>query len=482
MYLLLLLPALLIGALSAEDVKPQQNANHIFNAIHSSMRQFGSSLNHNGMSFFLATVPRETRLYHGTNTASPVQGMEWLAFEAEHALMFARPRFGRPPSRGGHGDPHRGPPTLSPQHNNHGHLHTYRTKRDLHLLYIDGMSAAKTSNGTLDSTDHVLLDSSLVCSGICEHERATMLCKLAETEWGNRVDGILRMEAGFEIIMCSFEKNLDIVAVARIDSPKPRSGDHRGFGTFQLYKAISDRFHGIGGTRVKLDYENFVTAYDYPIDLFRNQDSNITMPRLRNVSQPIVDRMRKDIRDMIMMSDLDSSMVSHNWQATTDMIVQRYSSPLRYLISDKVAASNELLRHTLTQYLRSFIDDANRDRKGEVTRCAAHMFPTETLRDKRLASRSVYDVSKTICSTLFEASALAASRSDAGQSKAVDIIRTLVEYLQWTSWKECTTCDDEHLCFIPIWPMGSIQDHRNPSCLNETMLATRHGYWGRWQG
>src|SRR3954468_7465721 len=73
-----------------------QHANHIFNAIHSSMRQWGSSLNHNGMSFFLATVPAGTRLYHGGSTRDPVIGPEWLAFEAEHALMFARPRR-RPP-------------------------------------------------------------------------------------------------------------------------------------------------------------------------------------------------------------------------------------------------------------------------------------------------------------------------------------------------------------------------------------------------
>ncbi|KAJ4290997.1 hypothetical protein N0V90_010193 [Kalmusia sp. IMI 367209] len=30
------------------------------------MRQWGSSLNHNGMSFFMATVPTGTQLYHGT--------------------------------------------------------------------------------------------------------------------------------------------------------------------------------------------------------------------------------------------------------------------------------------------------------------------------------------------------------------------------------------------------------------------------------
>lgn len=53
------------------------------------MRQWGSSINHKGMSFFLATVPQGVQLYHGTNRSSAITGMEWLAFEQEHAMQFA---------------------------------------------------------------------------------------------------------------------------------------------------------------------------------------------------------------------------------------------------------------------------------------------------------------------------------------------------------------------------------------------------------
>jgi hypothetical protein len=40
----------------------------------------------------MATVPADTQLYHGTPRKEVVKGMEWLAFEPEHALVFARPR------------------------------------------------------------------------------------------------------------------------------------------------------------------------------------------------------------------------------------------------------------------------------------------------------------------------------------------------------------------------------------------------------
>lgn len=68
------------------------HSKYIFNALHNSMRQFGSVLQHNGMSYMLATVPEDTEFYHGSSSSEPVEGMQWLAFEPEHAMAFARPR------------------------------------------------------------------------------------------------------------------------------------------------------------------------------------------------------------------------------------------------------------------------------------------------------------------------------------------------------------------------------------------------------
>jgi hypothetical protein len=49
------------------------------------------------MSFFPARMPKNTHLYHGTNKPYAVTGMEWLAFEIEHAELFSQPCVGRPP-------------------------------------------------------------------------------------------------------------------------------------------------------------------------------------------------------------------------------------------------------------------------------------------------------------------------------------------------------------------------------------------------
>lgn len=79
-----------LSALSTA-ISPSNNANRIFNAIHSSIRQWGSSIKHNGMSFFLASVPQGTVLYHGTSSLDALVNIGWVVFDPEHASVFARP-------------------------------------------------------------------------------------------------------------------------------------------------------------------------------------------------------------------------------------------------------------------------------------------------------------------------------------------------------------------------------------------------------
>jgi hypothetical protein len=70
-----------------------ENANHIFNSVHHSMRQLGNTLEHNGMSLAIVTVPEHTEFYHGTSSALRVNDTEWLAFDPEHAMNFAYPHW-----------------------------------------------------------------------------------------------------------------------------------------------------------------------------------------------------------------------------------------------------------------------------------------------------------------------------------------------------------------------------------------------------
>ena len=186
------------------------HSNFIFNAIHSSMRQWGSSIHHNGMTFFLASVGKGTLLHHGTSQSEPISGTEFLAFEPEHARNFARfmPRPHPPPIMMDqqievdertqkklannaslvHREAKWREAQNPPHDKKHGWLHTYRAAKDLRLLYVDGMSTGKTPNGTLDSQDRLLLNGGPHSN---DYERAVTACDIARNDFQDQIDGVI---------------------------------------------------------------------------------------------------------------------------------------------------------------------------------------------------------------------------------------------------------------------------------------------------
>ncbi|KAE8356597.1 hypothetical protein BDV28DRAFT_95323 [Aspergillus coremiiformis] len=484
---LLLLFSLHIPFIAASELKFPPNVNHIFNAIHSSMRQWGSSLHHNGMSFFIATVPKGTQLYHGNNFSEPVNGIEWLAFEPEHAMVFARSRHGPPPPAG------KGPQKRSQfplqlqdkesgqDQNQTGWLHTYTTAKELRLLYIDGMSAAKTENGTLDSQDRILLRDALKGKfGMLERERADMICHMAQEKYKGRLDGVLRMEAGFEIILCDFARDLNEVRVTRVKSedkaghpPPGRDTEGNIDGAKLWYKAIAARYNGIGGNRVILEYGKFVTAYAYGLDLFRPSRSNgNSLPRLNHLVADELRPIRNDLDYLIL--NYDTSRTSYNWQGVADMVVQRYAHELRYLASGRLTLQK--LHEEIENSLGPFIDYGDRNTGLEAEECSMQFVPAGAPTDG-LARNAIRSVSRSICSTMIEAW----KQTDHGA--AVAQLRSLMDYLSWTTWKDCNGCADNEICVIPIWPMGTVEDYEHPQC-REASRPSGQGrrYWGEHGG
>lgn len=534
------------------------HANHIFNAIHSSMRQWGSSLNHNGMSLFIATVPQGTELYHGTDQADRVNGTQWLAFEPEHALVFARSRRA-PPGRGGPpGSPPRPrpeqelydgsdwhPPQVSnerakfwslghnerrreikarhphePAHDDrplthtmaqreraqmpqqeplflheqepengdedYGYLHTYEPKHDLRLLYIDGQSAAKSSKGTLDMQDIVLLHDSPPPkeNGDYRHPegrgedrkrprpggpmneawRAKKLCEMAEKEWAGLIDGFVRMELGFEIILCSFERDLDVKRITEARGGGMGHGDDGG--SINYYRAVASRFDGIGGNRVRLSYDRFVSLFASKDAVAFDDDG---LPRAVNSSE-LLRPFHNAIKEMVLRDDVQETI---DWQAITDMVVARYSDRIEYLASGDLETL-ESLQAEANRALQPFIDYSDRDRSTEIRRCARQYIPHHS--DLQgLAVEAITNVSATLCASL---SAAAASTDYA---EAIAYIRNLKAWLAWTSWKRCRGCEYDQVCFVPIWPMGGKEEHEAPKCISN-MSETSRGYWGDFGG
>ena len=474
------------------------NAPHIFNAIHSSARQWGSSLNHNGMSFFPARIPNNTHLYHGTHTPHAVKGMEWLAFEIEHAEGFARTFRGRPPKPrpGPPEEPGGGPPppielswteTMDDAWStdddddipdfSRGYLHIYRTTRPLNkLVYIDGMSAGKTAMGTLDSQDYILRNLSGDDDGpiFGDFERGHDLCDMG-AELG--IEGFVRMEMGFEIIFCEFSDGL--VLESAFERPSGKNRSMEALNGFDILRGASLRYSGLAAQRLKLDYSRMSSAYWYDLNLTNPDANHSDVPRLQdsNVEQRAL--MKADFMSMLTES-ISRSEVGTDWQGITDMIVLRYSDRLQYIAGNETSKSVVLSQ--LAVLLNIYIDYGNFDIPAATEKCTNHYLIAailETTSD-RLIHETLHTIMHEICNTLFTVGQrLLGDETDSleilDQSKQT--LKRLIKYLNWTTWKECGKCGYDEICFVAIWPWGSQEDHDHPSCMPASVLDQRSGYW-----
>lgn len=461
-----------------------QNAFHIFNAIHSAMRQWGSSLNHNGMSFFPAIVPAGTLLYRGSSSTMAVEGMQWLAFEPEHAQQFADGLF-RPPPKTQHVVQNLIGPSREPRAGPRGagYLHTYATTKDLHLIYLDGMSGGKTLNGTLDTQDLVLLNNTSP-PAFWEYERGQGLCDIAQNDWQGKVDGFIRMEAGFEVILCDIAAGAERKSVLTSrrrgrsggsDAKQGKAGDAAATPDLKYLRAVADRYHGIGGNRVELNCEKMVTAYSLGGDLFASGERG---PRLKHLSSEGTLSLRRQVDEMVLATPSPWENLGHDWQAVVDTIVTRYSTRLAHLLTPAVWHDKRALDAEIDDILSPSIDYNARSMVDENVRCANHLLPMAPYFSlpTSLAANAVSYVANYICYALVSIQyGEIATRLWAKQR----VISELVQKLNWTTWKECGRCGPNEVCSIPLWPYGSEEDWQDPKCRNASTIYEQRGYWGK---
>jgi hypothetical protein len=519
----------------------RENAFFIFNSIHSAMRQWGSSMNHNGLALIPATLSKGTFLYHGSPRNTTPPGPEWLAFEVEHSENFARswrPRESDsdivPGDNGGvdsrdeqvrpfgsdnrqhileetmvDGDkrppPYHPPPRL-PDKPVRGYFFTFQANRDLKLLYVDGMGAGKSRMGMLDTQDLVLRNiQNISFPERGEWERAQDLCDVI-SPWD--YDGVIRMEIGFEIIYCNFSSGLDVVSKMRrpfMDEPQGSAGS-----LFSWARAVAQRYDGISADRVRLDFSRMVSGFFYPINVTNPDPDAQELPRLISATKEEHNAIHLRVKEVAEM-ETGSSVP---WQGVVDMIVSRYERRLARMASKLVSARQFakevfLATNTYIDY-EPTADDINifseQDRVRDATaRCAEYyVLPVEHLRsswtpEDKLIHTAISSVMERICSDIFMVrgvllnavpalsvgpKAATVGRDDNELEAAFrvgqGVIRALMELLRWTGWKKCHGCTVDEVCFIAMWPFGSREDHYNPSCQNETVLTRsilRDNYW-----
>jgi hypothetical protein len=471
----------------------ESNGVRIFNTIHAALRQWGSSVDHNGMSFFPITIPAGNLFYHGRHDSQRPKTLEWLAFEIEHASQFAqnmeflppdleRPKMAEsdlPSPWSFHGmldkfnivdawgdqpqeqavladddEPEKPPMPRWPW--GRGYLHTYQAARPLKLVLIDGMSAAKCPLGSMDSQDYILLDFP-VDEGdsvpmMRELDRARDLCKLGK-EWG--VDGWIRMEAGFEIIYCDFSEGggLDLVE-ARGTPWKNESGgvaEWASMGGFEWMRAAAARYHGLPRGRAVIDFSAMVSAFSYPLNTTNPDASRPELPRIINTTTEERLGLRARLGEVFgsRHARAGNTAVPIDWQHIVDYIVTRYSDRLWYLA--EAVADAEHLRSELATLLYPFLnfpEDKEDDTQAgmhtycnltqPIERCSNHFLQEALARESewtpedRAIHAAVSGVSRTICTSLFAMREVAASSNGtvAGNHDSAARIHQMAVHLQ----------------------------------------------------
>ncbi|KAJ5080851.1 hypothetical protein N7456_013561 [Penicillium angulare] len=451
------LACLFTSSLANDELPDLENANHIFNSIQSTLRHWGSAINYNGMSFFLASVPQGTQFYHGTGLKDPVKGTEWLAFKPEHSLGFAHRSGGRKPKNMDGLNDYPGQQLLNDAQDTiteveeGGYLHTYAAARDLRLLFIDGMSAGPGAGA--ESQDRILyndtIDGKRPVDGPSlggppqEQQRAKEACRMAKEDWGDRIDGIARTEGDFEIILCSFERDLELVYITQTKPQEkspggpgrggprgpggpggPGHGKPRGPRPGGDFNSLSTRFDERLGQKVRLDFDHFVSAYTYGLDLFPD---NASAPQLGHIPIEKLHPIREDVTALI--NTRSPSLNAFDWQHIADMIVYRYSDELQTFAAGDFS-SLQSLRDRVEQLLEPFIDYREFENSAAtIDRCTTEWIPTSAPVHS-LGGRAVRTVSKRLCSTM----TAVLLNDDLDLETAVTSFKELVSYLQWTTW------------------------------------------------
>lgn len=497
----------------------------VFNAVHNAMRQWGSSLHHNGMSFFLATVPKGVLLHHGNSGPDSPTQPDWLAYEIEHAENFARGRRGGPGGGGGGGPPGHGggpppPPLVGAEDGQkpvkdegrrlelrddeekevHGYLHVYQTTRPLKFLYVDGMGGGKTSMGTLDSQDYLLRGKTPGnetdrwaredkhrdeepparrgpggSGPMDEQERAKDLCALCQ-EWG--LQGIVRMEAGFEIIKCDFSDGLE--EIQALQRPDQDDGRRRGFGNLEFIRGLSERYQGIGAGRTVIDYSSMVSAFFFGVNLTNPNAKRQDLPRLFSVKQEQLEGIKSYLGGVIAERRDDEARVI-DWQDVSDLIVGRYADRLKYMAEsvDTVTAMSSEVNFLLTLFVDGSGAGSTED---AIDRCAEFYLKTvtPTTKSDHLIRAAFQTVTHEICSTLFRVRGLVVEDPAPDQlslAASKSALGALMYSLSWTRFKRCPACAIDEVCVVPMWPMGTVEDYKNPRCSNGTEVDDGERYW-----
>ncbi|KZV63794.1 hypothetical protein PENSPDRAFT_657045 [Peniophora sp. CONT] len=483
------------------DTEPNANATGhlLFNSVSSLMQRWPNTVVRPGHSIVPCIIPAGTVLYHGLPSSTIPTHPDWLAFDFEHAYEFATQRLD-------------------------GQVLSFATTRPLRLIYFDGSSAAKVTDGSYDTQEIVMYQEVKDDWKLSGREDARIIKKLCE--WGvpRGIDGFVRMEYHFEVMQCNFTNGLSLVSSVNVlpydgsvhPSPdmfgtmlgrpsKPTPQGWRGsLPSIDGEARVAGKWHdrAPGETRVQIKYDKLVTFYDTAVTslLDLRLGKAREQHRLKGISLEDAAMKARELEEVVRLWD-DSGRSGIDWGSITRVVIERYSQRLELLAHtighasfpgprERAAKARAQVLTMLAPYFTTSDSPYDDDAAASlawlapvVQRCATtHTagIPTTLLTvQERLIYDAVHDVIHEICRRLgrmfhvafdVENTELEEVEVEGVVSFMEAEVTALMEWLDWTSvWLKCRPeCSIEELCVVPTWPFGRDEDKddtRHPRCV-----------------
>ncbi|KAH9028929.1 hypothetical protein EDB84DRAFT_1439471 [Lactarius hengduanensis] len=438
---------------------PNPNSTHhlIFNSVSGLLQQWPNTLRRNGHTLIPATIPKGTILYHGRADFQIPISPDWVAFDFEFSAMLCIRSC---------------------------HMISLQAKRDLRLVYFDGLSVAKTKDGPLDSQD-VLLPLGL--------------------------DGFVRMVFHFEVMICDFLDGMEVVSFLDL-IPLDRSTMPRHLpgipGTFpkpsppklpsgwrgsppdmrrDLFEAyVTGTWHdrAPGESRVRPDYSGLVTFYDPSLSSLveaRHGKDRLHL-RLEGISALDTEQVRDELRTVLTRERDGGSGI--DWGSIVRVVTERYAGRLEYLrfllspdtttfadTLERAAVAREQLLVMLAPYItttdlpQQLPASANLSWAAPVAqRCATTQtslipFDILTPQEARIhaaVENTLHEICRRLVLVWAEFFDVEAA-NEAGATEATEVayghISELMSWLDWSEWMRC-----EPGCSLgnelPPWPIA----------------------------
>ncbi|KAG7859499.1 hypothetical protein KL939_002399 [Ogataea angusta] len=486
------------------------NASAVFNEVYDVLRQKNADINPISVSFIPAYIPEGTLLYHSNHRGQPPKSVEWVAMDYEFSYNFAhlsrnRPRKGHGP--GGPGGPGGPPPNFkppggkSPSHGDHppnfdgpSSLFTFQVTKPLDkVIVFGGASASKSLTGEMDT--QFVLSQVADYDDFDERIAADKICAWGKKHGG--LDGYVRLEVGFEMVICDFEEKMVPIsnvslanATEFIDFPpekfaaldKREDLNAERSAVIDVVDAMSGFEHYLAGARaydgdkrILLDFSKFVTPLNRT---FIHPDPYLR--RIHNISSELKTELVNSVEEML--STPNDPYGSTNWQVVTDYIVDKFA-PILVNINSSFALygqheNYQTLGTNLTAYTYNFIrrylsePDHELLPKHRAMAIWDYSHPYQPLKSTAdfFVWNAITIVQSKIVDTLYDCFTLSKTLLSplTGTTLPEDIddqilkvkseLSGLLESLHWAYYYRCSqSCNFDELCFVPTWgpsPLG----------------------------